>query len=491
MKNKKKNNSATNYSQQDIDHLCSVLTKIISELNGISLYDTIELLLESHHLKSRSVEKEIISNFRDKLSLFDQDKINIEELLEHPFSTALFKFLKHFPLPYYDEHIHLTGSLTAEFIFPYLQQQLKGKNKKYIIKKLQQIFGDNILNIKSVEQLDHLIRLGTNDKFDRYLKILLISKLILTTKEIHQKASYSIAANLYNNFNVGFINLKFTLSRATDNNLEQLPDEQLTKLNEEEVLLGLYDGLMEYKKENPLFNFKLSPCFRKEADHFDSKKFNSKEKHINQQVDSIINILDRHPKLIPYVNEIDTVGHEREFFRKIHFAEMTKGIRKLQFKGFKIRSHHGETWKTLKRGIQAVDNAMNIWHIDTLEHGLSLGINPNYYFQKIFQRVIQLNQQGIPIDKNSSDGLELSEMDLENNPIIHKKLYEGVPLNDNEITKLTKIKFHLSSDIEQYQHDILNRMIHKQITLTALPSSNKRLTNCFPDYKDHPFSWWV
>ena len=30
--------------------------------------------------------------------------------------------------------------------------------------------------------------------------------------------------------------------------------------------------------------------------------------------------------------------------------------------------------------MQAVDNAMNIWHIDTLEHGVSLGVNPNFYF---------------------------------------------------------------------------------------------------------------
>jgi adenosine deaminase len=33
-------------------------------------------------------------------------------------------------------------------------------------------------------------------------------------------------------------------------------------------------------------------------------------------------------------------------------------------------------------------------------------------------------------------------------------------------------------------------MISKKISLIALPSSNNKLTNYFPDFKDHPFSWW-
>jgi len=44
--------------------------------------------------------------------------------------------------------------------------------------------------------------------------------------------------------------------------------------------------------------------------------------------------------------------------------------------------------------------------------------------------------------------------------------------------------------VEHYQHDVLNRMINKKVSLVALPSSNLKLTGCFPDYKDHPFSWW-
>ena len=32
-------------------------------------------------------------------------------------------------------------------------------------------------------------------------------------------------------------------------------------------------------------------------------------------------------------------------------------------------------------------------------------------------------------------------------------------------------------------------MINKNVSLISLPSSNLKLT-VFPDYKDHPFSWW-
>ena len=55
---------------------------------------------------------------------------------------------------------------------------------------------------------------------------------------------------------------------------------------------------------------------------------------------------------------------------------------------------------------------------------------------------------------------------------------------------LTKEKFHHAREIEHYQHDVLNRMINKRVSLVALPSSNLKLTGAFPDYKDHPFSWW-
>ena len=75
-------------------------------------------------------------------------------------------------------------------------------------------------------------------------------------------------------------------------------------------------------------------------------------------------------------------------------------------------------------------------------------------------------------------------------PIIKEKLFKGEVLTDEEITSFTKTKFHTAREIEHYQHDVLNRMINKGVSLVALPSSNLKLTGAFPDYKDHPFSWW-
>jgi adenosine deaminase len=169
---------------------------------------------------------------------------------------------------------------------------------------------------------------------------------------------------------------------------------------------------------------------------------------------------------------------------------MKLGFRKLQFKGFSVRSHHGETWHTLKKGVQAVDNAMNIWHIDTLEHGLSLGINPNFYFHRLFIRVMERNQNKIPVDPKSADYRELVEMDWGKHHAIFLKLSKGETLTKIEQTLFLKVKFHVAREIEHYQHDVLNRMLQKDVGLVALPSSNNKLTNFFPDYKDHPFSWW-
>jgi len=66
----------------------------------------------------------------------------------------------------------------------------------------------------------------------------------------------------------------------------------------------------------------------------------------------------------------------------------------------------------------------------------------------------------------------------------------GIKLNDEERKLFVKVKFHTAREVEHYQHDVLNRMINKKVSLIALPSSNNKLTTSFSDYKDHPFSWW-
>src|SRR5690606_30441909 len=140
-------------------------------------------------------------------------------------------------------------------------------------------------------------------------------------------------------------------------------------------------------------------------------RFKSKREDFDYQVKELRELLEKHPELRKYVLEVDTVGSERQLYRKSHFQEMKVGFRKLQSEGLKIRSHHGETWDTLRTGIQSVDNAMNIWHVDAVEHGLSLGINPNYYYHSIFQRVMHSNRKGEALKSGSIEYREIENME--------------------------------------------------------------------------------
>lgn len=465
------------------------LIKIISESNGVTLSDTLELAVMGDSKDDNPLVKKSIQEFRRLINEFHTDEVGIKTLLNHPVAHALFQFFRKFPKPYIEEHIHLTGSLTADFIHPHLMKLLKGAEKQTYFDIINKVYGEGTAEkIETVEDVDHLIRLKEDEFFDRYLKILLLPKLILTTKEMHAAAAYHMASELYHKYNVGMIRLKFTLSRATSTSDEQIPG--LENLTEEDVVLGLYDGFMAFKKRVPDFDFVLSPCFRKEANFFDNKKYATKKDHFLQQVDAILEILEKFPFLAPYLCEVDTVGSERDLYRKVHFNEMQQGFRKLHFKGFSIRSHHGETWHTLKKGVQAVDNALNIWNIDTLEHGLSLGINPNFYFHSMYRRLIIDNERGAKIKENSGDWKELMDMDWREHTDIRDKLFNGEMLTADERRHFVKIKFHTAREVEHYQHDVLNRMINKGVSLIALPSSNNKLTTSFSDYKDHPFSWW-
>jgi hypothetical protein len=365
---------------------------------------------------------------------------------------------------------------------------LEGPEKETLEKKIVNTYGEDALPIESAEDVDELIRLKDDQAFDEYLKILMLPKLILTDKQVHVDAAYHMASELYQKHNVGMIRLNSPSHVAATDESEQVPGRE--QLTEEDVVLGLYEGFMKFKQEVPQFDFVLSPCFRKEEVFFDNNRFKTKREHFNFQVDQILDILERHPFLVPYLKDVDTVGNERDLYRKGHFQVMRQGFRKLHYKGFSIRSHHGETWYTLKKGVQAVDNSMNIWHIDTLEHGLSLGINPNFYFHSMFQRVVYKNQHGDPIEKGTNDYREIMEMDWSINEFVRDKLVNGEKLTKEEITFFVKAKFHTAREVEHYQHDVLNRMIHKKVSLIALPTSNMKLTGSFPDYKDHPFSWW-
>lgn len=470
-----------------IKEIKKVLIDIISETNGVTINDTLELLSFSPVLKKNQLVEKSLFEFRKLINGFQSNEVDISTLLGHPFSEAFFEFFKEFPIPYHEEHIHLTGSLSAEFIYPRLKKLLDGPDSEMYNQKIAEVYGASSIPINSVEDVDQLIRLKDGELFKTYLKILFLPKLILTDRQSHIDAAYHMASELYTRYNVGKIRLKFTLSRTNSLSDEQIPG--LDKLSEDDVVLGLYEGFMKFKEEKPFFNFVLSPSFRKEQNFFDHTEYDSKKEHFEYQVLSILEILKKYPFLKEVLSEIDTVGDERELYKKTHFYEMKSGFRRLQYQGFKIRSHHGETWKILRLGVQAVDNALNIWQIDTLEHGLSLGINPNYYFHRLYQRIIEINNQGISLNPQSVEYAEIMDMEWRNEEV-RDKIINGITLLDSEQVKFLKTKFHTAREIEHYQHDVLNRMINKKVSLVALPSSNLKLTGCFPDYKDHPFSWW-
>ncbi|HEX7676058.1 MAG TPA: hypothetical protein VF412_17915 [Bdellovibrio sp.] len=470
------------------NQLVSALTTIISETNGISLADTVDLLLSSDLDETHPNAHKTVVEFRDLLNRFQINQVTIQALLKHPVSAALFEFFKNFPLKYHEEHIHLTGAISAEFIYPRLKKLLEGSDKKIYEEKIAEVYGAEALPIRSVADVDRLIRLQENEGFSRYLKILYLPKLIFLNREVHAEAAFHMAQELWEKFNVGSVRLKFSLSRSTSSSSEQIPG--IDDVTPEDVVLGLYDGFKKFQDQHPDFKFILSPSFRKEANHFDAEKFKTRKEHFMEQIDEIVHMLDKYPFLIPHMTDVDTVGDERELYRKEHFNEMQSGFRKLQYRGFKIRSHHGETWHTLKKGIQAVDNAMNIWHIDTLEHGISLGINPNKYFHRIYQDITKLNHAGKGVDAKHPLYRELIELDWGSHEDVLQKLLKGERLTEAEDVLFVKAKFHTAREVEHYQHDVLNRMIQKGVTLVSLPSSNNKLTGKFEDYKDHPFSWW-
>ncbi|HXA15914.1 MAG TPA: hypothetical protein VN380_02925 [Thermoanaerobaculia bacterium] len=471
-----------------VPRLTKFFTQLISETSGLSLDDTLALAEHAPQPASDEILAHEVREFRALLGRFRVNESPIEPLLSHAVARSLAGFFRAFPIPFRDEHIHLTGSLDAEFIWPRLAKLLDGPRRAIYEAKIAEVYGPGSLPIESAADVNRLIRLGDDDRFDRYLKILYLAKLILTTRDAHRQAAYHMAGRLYREANVGSIRLKFTLFRETTDSSEQIPG--IGDLTAEDVMLGLYEGFRQFQREVPAFHFILSPSFRKEPGFYDATRYPSKRASFDDQVRQIIELLKHHPELRDVVTEVDTVGNERGFYRKAHFQEMRVGFRKLQAYGFRTRSHHGETWNTLRQGIQAVDNAMNIWYVDAIEHGLSLGINPNFYFHGLLQRVLSANRRSDAVARSSREYDELLDMDWYGRDEIRDKLLSGVPLTDGEATLATKTKFHHAREVEHYQHDVLNRMIDKRLTLVSLPSSNKKLTSALSDYKDHPFSWW-
>lgn len=233
--------------EMTIKEIKHALIDIISETNAITTSDTLELLGHYPGLKKNPILEKTLTEFRKLLNSFQMNEVDISTLLSHPFSEAFFEFFKEFPLPYHEDHIHLTGSLSAEFIYPRLMVLLNGPRKKEYENKITHIYGKDALPINSAEDVDRLIRLKEGELFKTYLKILYLPKLILNSKQAHYEAAYHMASELYKNFNVGKIRLKFTLSRSTGLTDEQIPG--LENLNEEDVVLAFMKVLLNLKKK--------------------------------------------------------------------------------------------------------------------------------------------------------------------------------------------------------------------------------------------------
>ena len=241
------------------DELKNSVIKIISETNGLSLNNTLELLSLSDQLSKEN--QTLVQEFQKMLWQFQGDSETIENLLNHPVADAFFHFFKGFPIPYCEEHIHLTGSLSPEFNWEHLKTLLEGHNKDLYLEKIREVYGDEQIKVESVDDVSDLIRLKPHEEFLQYLKILYLPKLILKNRHIHELSAYHMAETLYEKYNVGSIRLKFTLSRSTGIESEKIPG--LDNVTEEDVVLGLYSGFMKYKTHNPKFDFTLTPCFRK------------------------------------------------------------------------------------------------------------------------------------------------------------------------------------------------------------------------------------
>ena len=416
--------------------LVKEFVEIVSETNGISLVDTLDLMLSSS-LKAKNAEAyEWVAEYRELLNQFMVNKIDMRILRQHRFNAVLEEFFRRFPLKYREEHIHLSGSLTAEFVWSQLKPLLEGPNASIYERKIKNVYGPSSWPIQSAEDVEKLIRLKENEGFSTYLRILFLPSLIFISRQAHTDAAYHMASELYNKHNVGSLRLKFMLNRSTSKSDDKIPG--LDQVTSEDVLLGLYDGFKAFQKDHPDFKFILSPSFRKEINYFDEGRFATRKEHFMHQIDEILGMLDKYPFLAEYVNEVDTVGDEKEMYRKEHFFELQHGFRKLQYRGFQVKSHHGETWHTLKKGIQAVDNAMNIWQIDALEHGISLGINPNLYFHQLYQRVIKNNMSGQPLDVKSPDYQELVDLNWGTHESILKKILSGELLTEKDRTQVLK-----------------------------------------------------
>jgi hypothetical protein len=216
-----------------------VLLKLISETNGITLANTLDLALRSMLVEERPEVETSLREFCELVHGYHRDPSDIRELLEHEVAHTLGGIFRAFPLRFREEHIHLTGSLNASFVYPRLAALLEGPNREVYEKKIREAYGDDALPIRSEEDVDKLLRLQEGMHFSRYLQVLTLAKLVLTDREAHREAAFHMARRLYQDNNIGRIRLKFSFSRATGSAADALPGPEVSP---QDVVLGLFEG---------------------------------------------------------------------------------------------------------------------------------------------------------------------------------------------------------------------------------------------------------
>ena len=110
-----------------VRRLTSFLTQLISETSGLSLEDTLVLAEGSPQLEPDLAAA--IREFHQRLGEFRLGRSSIESLFAHPVSHALTAFFHACPIPFRDEHIHLTGSLDSDFVWSRLGALLDGPHR--------------------------------------------------------------------------------------------------------------------------------------------------------------------------------------------------------------------------------------------------------------------------------------------------------------------------------------------------------------------------
>ena len=146
--------------------------------------------------------------FSELVHGYHRDPSDIRALLDHEVAHTLGGIFRAFPLRFHEEHIHLTGSLSASFVYPRLAALLAGPDRAIYEKKIREAYGDDALPIQSEADVDKLLRLQEGMGFSRYLQVLTLAKLVLTDREAHREAAFHMARRLYHDDNIGRIRLK-------------------------------------------------------------------------------------------------------------------------------------------------------------------------------------------------------------------------------------------------------------------------------------------